>query len=54
LQDCSELDIKEAHYSSATGRFLAELTKEVFADLEACKYQQMAEYRISYLWGTEK
>ncbi|XP_028760924.1 AMP deaminase-like [Neltuma alba] len=28
------------------GRFLAELTKEVFSDLDACKYQ-MAEYRIS-------
>ena len=28
------------------GRFLAELTKEVFHDLEASKYQ-MAEYRIS-------
>ena len=28
------------------GRFLAELTKEVVADLEANKYQ-MAEYRIS-------
>ncbi|KAI9116211.1 hypothetical protein K1719_013141 [Acacia pycnantha] len=28
------------------GRFLAELTKDVFSDLDACKYQ-MAEYRIS-------
>ncbi|KAJ1649793.1 AMP deaminase [Dispira simplex] len=28
------------------GRYLAELTKEVFADLEASKYQ-MAEYRLS-------
>lgn len=28
------------------GRFLAELTKEVFADLEASKYQH-AEYRVS-------
>lgn len=28
------------------GRYLAELTREVFSDLEASKYQ-MAEYRIS-------
>lgn len=28
------------------GRYLAELTKEVFSDLESSKYQ-MAEYRIS-------
>uniref|UniRef100_A0ACD5WR12 Uncharacterized protein n=1 Tax=Avena sativa TaxID=4498 RepID=A0ACD5WR12_AVESA len=34
------------------GRFLAELTKEVFADLEASKYQ-MAEYRIS-IYGRKK
>ncbi|ONM61046.1 AMP deaminase [Zea mays] len=35
-----------------TGRFLAELTKEVFSDLEASKYQ-MAEYRIS-IYGRKK
>nr|CAB3459059.1 unnamed protein product [Digitaria exilis] len=34
------------------GRFLAELTKEVFSDLEASKYQ-MAEYRIS-IYGRKK
>lgn len=34
------------------GRFLAELTKEVFSDLQASKYQ-MAEYRIS-IYGRKK
>ncbi|KAI5776656.1 hypothetical protein EDC01DRAFT_681312 [Geopyxis carbonaria] len=34
------------------GRYLAELTKEVFADLEASKYQ-MAEYRISIYGRSE-
>ncbi|CAK9271180.1 unnamed protein product [Sphagnum jensenii] len=34
------------------GRFLAELTKEVFSDLAASKYQ-MAEYRIS-IYGREQ
>ncbi|KAL9150554.1 hypothetical protein ABFS82_12G175700 [Erythranthe guttata] len=34
------------------GRFLAELTKQVFSDLEASKYQ-MAEYRIS-IYGRKK
>ncbi|KAJ3194693.1 AMP deaminase [Irineochytrium annulatum] len=34
------------------GRYLAELTKEVFSDLEASKYQ-MAEYRIS-IYGRNK
>ncbi|KAI8824313.1 uncharacterized protein EV422DRAFT_316060 [Fimicolochytrium jonesii] len=34
------------------GRYLAELTKEVFSDLEASKYQ-MAEYRVS-IYGRSK
>ncbi|KAJ3246799.1 AMP deaminase [Chytriomyces hyalinus] len=34
------------------GRYLAELTKEVFTDLEASKYQ-MAEYRVS-IYGRSK
>lgn len=34
------------------GKYLAELTKEVFSDLEASKYQ-MAEYRIS-IYGRNK
>ena len=34
------------------GRFLAELTKEVFVDLEASKYQQ-AEYRVS-IYGRKR
>lgn len=34
------------------GRYLAEITKEVFADLEASKYQ-MAEYRISIYGRSE-
>lgn len=34
------------------GRFLAELTKEVFVDLEASKYQH-AEYRIS-IYGRKR
>lgn len=34
------------------GRFLAELTKEVFTDLEASKYQH-AEYRIS-IYGRKR
>mmetsp|Transcript_13184 Transcript_13184/g.48068 ORF Transcript_13184/g.48068 Transcript_13184/m.48068 type:complete len:866 (-) Transcript_13184:123-2720(-) len=39
-----EIFLKQDNYIA--GRFLAELTKEVFSDLEASKYQ-MAEYRIS-------
>lgn len=34
------------------GRFLAELTKEMFIDLEASKYQH-AEYRIS-IYGRQQ
>jgi len=34
------------------GRFLAEITKEVFVDLEASKYQH-AEYRIS-IYGRKR
>ncbi|KAI8049198.1 hypothetical protein BDF22DRAFT_699915 [Syncephalis plumigaleata] len=39
-----EIFLKTDNYIE--GRYLAELTKEVFSDLEASKYQ-MAEYRIS-------
>ncbi|KAJ1968917.1 AMP deaminase [Dispira parvispora] len=39
-----EIFLKTDNY--VRGRYLAELTKEVFADLEASKYQ-MAEYRLS-------
>ncbi|KAJ3014091.1 AMP deaminase [Thoreauomyces humboldtii] len=39
-----EIFMKTDNY--VNGRYLAELTKEVFADLEASKYQ-MAEYRVS-------
>ncbi|KAJ3345044.1 AMP deaminase [Entophlyctis luteolus] len=35
-----------------SGRYLAELTQEVFSDLEASKYQ-MAEYRVS-IYGRDK
>src|SRR3954465_10347865 len=34
------------------GRYLAEITREVFSDLEASKYQ-MAEYRISIYGRSE-
>ncbi|KAJ1547995.1 AMP deaminase, partial [Cladochytrium tenue] len=45
-----EIFLKTDNYIQ--GRYLAELTKEVFSDLEASKYQ-MAEYRIS-IYGRSK
>lgn len=44
--------ISYVDFYDISGRFLAELTGEVFADLEANKYQ-FAEYRLS-IYGRNK